>query len=154
MWNIHLSGTVWRALPEWTPAGSCPGGACAVTTIAHARTMKATVDSDLMASVADVRSGRELAGFVLAARFNFGDEAGVGVGVQADLGLGQHARLDQDLGVLDRDRIVQHVAFAANPLDDVQLLRVEEAPARQPRPGIEADRVDHQRVAFPAADRS
>src|ERR1044072_1761590 len=97
MWNIHLSGTVWRALPEWTPAGSCPCGPGAVTPNANARRMKATVDGDLMASVADVRSGRELAGFVLAARFNFGDEAGVGVGVQADLGLGQHPRLDPDL---------------------------------------------------------
>src|SRR6185503_17233610 len=45
------------------------------------------------------------------------------------------------------------VALTREALDDVHVLRVEEAATREPREVVEPDGIEHQRIAFPTADR-
>src|SRR5690606_9874718 len=62
-------------------------------------------------------------------------------------------RLQQHLGILD-DHLVEHlVALAREALDDPHVPGVEDAAAREPGRRLEADRLDHERVAFPVAER-
>src|SRR5262245_32589516 len=65
---------------------------------------------------------------------------------------GQVIRLEQHLRVLDRHFVEHLIALAREALGDLHVLGVEEAAAREPRLGREADRLDHERVSVPVAD--
>src|SRR6185503_9338674 len=64
----------------------------------------------------------------------------------------QRPRLEQHLRVLDGRLVEQLIALAREALEDLHVLGVEEATAREPGLRYESDRLDHERVAFPVAD--
>ena len=60
---------------------------------------------------------------------------------------------DEHFRVLDRDLVEHLVPGSRELLDDVHLVGVEQAAAAEPGLVGEPDGVEHERVAFPAADR-
>ena len=79
---------------------------------------------------------------VLEAALKFGRQ-----GVEAIGG----AKGREDRGIFDGDRVVQEIPLAGETLGHLHLVRVEQTALIEPRQVVERDRLNHERIAFPAS---
>src|SRR5437667_11600048 len=80
--------------------------------------------------------GNHVCRVVVAAGRSFGN-IGVGIRVQPELALGHHPRLQQDLGILHRNLVVENVPFAPEALEHPQLCGPELPSPLEPRDVVE-----------------
>ena len=87
---------------------------------------------------------------VIAARRRFRQQARVLVRIEAQHARCHDPRLREHFGVFERHLVAERVALPCELLDDVQLIGVKISALLEPGQIVKCDRVDDERVAFPA----